>query len=429
MADHYVLPPTGSKKPGFFYGYVVVVAALFIIMVMTGAISTYGVFLKPLAAEFGWTRAITAGAYSTALFILGLFFMVTGRLTDRFGPRLVVTVCGVFFGSGILLMSRIEAVWQLYLFYGVMVAVGLSGSLVPMMSTASRWFVKRRGMMTGIVLAGVGVGQMTMPPLATYLIAIYGWRTSYIYAGIASLVLTVVAAQFLRRDPAQIGQLPDGETELKPESLVSDTGGFSLGEALHTRQFWVLCAMYACYGSFIHPTLLHIVPHTTDLGISAMSAASIMSVIGGLTTVGRIGMGSIGDKIGHKRGLILAFILAAVAFLWLQGASELWTYYLFAVAFGFAYGGLIALEAPMAVELFGLKAHGALVGVIHSGATSGAAVCAPLVGRLFDITGSYQLAFIAFAAFAVAGIALTLSLRPGLREGEINDARRSTWFN
>ena len=417
MANHEVSSLTGSKKPKFFYGYIVVLTAFFVMFAMAGALSTYGVFFKPLATEFGWTRAITAGAYSVSVFLAGLFFMVTGRLTDRFGPRLVVTVGGFILSLGLFLMSRINATWQLYLFFGVIFAVGLSGGLVPMMSTVAKWFVKRRGLMTGIVLSGVGVGQVTVPLVATYFIATYGWRTAYIYMAVIALVLIVIAAQFLRRDPGQVGQLPDGESATKPASSVSETKGVSLGEAIHTRQFWMLCVMYFSYGFFAHPTLVHIVPHATDVGISAMTAASILSVIGGLSAAGRIGMGSAGDRIGNKRGLIIVFILALFALLWLQLAKELWMFYLFAVVFGVAYGGLIALEAPMAAQLFGLRAHGAILGVVHFGATIGAAISTPLAGRLFDITGSYQGAFFIFAVLSVAGLILTSLLRPPRKEG------------
>ena len=422
MANNEVLSSTKSKKPGFFYGYIVVIAAFFIMVVSSGGVSIYGVFFKPLAIEFGWTRAVTAGAYSMTLFVTGLFFMVTGRLTDRFGPRPVATVCGFILSLGYFLMSRIDAVWQLYLVYGVVIAIGVSGSLVPMMSTVAKWFVKRRGLMTGIVLSGVGVGMAAWPPLATRLIANYGWRTSYIIIGIIALVLIIIAAQFLRRDPGQVGQLPDGESETKPASLVSETKGVSLQEAMHTRQFWMFCAMYFSYGFFVRSVLVHIVPHATDVGISAMPAASILSMIGGLSIVGRIGMGSAGDRIGNKRGLIIVFILALFALLWLQLVKELWMFYLFAVVFGVAYGGLIALEAPMAAQLFGLRAHGAILGVVHFWATTGGAISTPLAGRLFDITGSYQGAFFIFAALSVAGLILTSLLRHSRKEDLVGSA-------
>ncbi len=417
ITNHQVPPLTGSKKPRFFYGYVVVVAAFFIMVIYAGTLYSFGVFFKPLAAEFGWTRAVTAGAYSTCLFLTGLLYMVTGRLNDRFGPRLVITICGLILGIGYFLMSRINAVWQLYLFYGVIVAMGQSGGLIPIMSTIARWFVKRRGLMTGIVVAGVGVGIVVMPPVVTRLIDAYGWRTTYVVVSIITLVVLLMAAQFLRRDPSQVGQLPDGESRVKQASLVSETAGYSRREAFQNRQFWMLFAVYFCYGFLVQATLVHIVPHATDLGVSAITAAGILAVIGGVSAVGRIGIGSASDRVGNKQVLILVFVLALIAFLWIQFAKELWMLYLFAVIFGFAYGGLIALESPMTAELFGMKAHGAILGVVHFGATIGGAISAPLAGRLFDITGGYQSAFVVLAALSVTGIILASLLRLSRKGG------------
>ncbi len=416
MTNDKVPLSTGSKKPKFFYGYVIVVAA-FMVMVMTaGTLYSFGIFVKPLIEEFGWSRAVTAGAYSTALFVLGFLFTVTGRLTDRFGPRRVITVCGVILGLGYLLMSRVEAVWQLYLFYGLVIASGQSGSLIPMMSTVARWFMKRRGLMGGIVVAGVGVGQMVTPPIATQLITAYGWRTCYVVIGITALVVLVVLGQFLKRDPSQVGQLPDGVKEIRKETLVSEAKGLSRKEALHTGQFWMLFATYVCYGYLVQGTMVHIVPHATDLGISAVTAAGILSLVGGISVMGRIGMGSTGDRIGNKRALISMFILAIIAFIWVQFARELWALYLFAALFGFAYGGLIALESPLVAELFGLKAHGALLGIIHFGATIGGAASPLLAGRIFDVTGKYQIAFLVTTGFIVAGLILASLLKPPRKE-------------
>lgn len=271
--------------------------------------------------------------------------------------------------------------------------------------------------MTGIVIAGVGVGIVVVPPLVTRLIDAYGWRTAYSIIGIVALVLIIVAAQFLKRDPSQVGQLPDGESRVKQASVVSETAGYSRREVFRSRQFWMLFAVYFCYGFLVQATLVHIVPHATDLGVSAITAAGILAVIGGVSAVGRIGIGSASDRVGNKQVLILVFVLALIAFLWIQFAKELWMLYLFAVIFGFAYGGLVVLESPMTAELFGMKAHGAILGVVHFGATIGGAISPVLTGRLFDITGSYQSAFWLFAGFSVAGLILASLLRLSRKGG------------
>ena len=212
-----------SKKPKLFYGYIIVAAAFLITLIMCGTLFTFGVFFKPILTEFGWTRAMTSGAFSLCILLFGLLGIGTGRLTDRFGPRVVMSGCGFFLGLGYLLMSQVSAIWQLYLFYGVMVGIGVSGSFVPLVSTVARWFAERRGMMTGIAVSGIGIGTMIMPLVANWLISSYGWRTSYIVVGITVLVLIILVAQFLRRDPGQMGQLPYGADEVKVESLNGST--------------------------------------------------------------------------------------------------------------------------------------------------------------------------------------------------------------
>ena len=400
----------GERK--VFYGYIVVSAA-FIALVMTwGTIYCFGIFFKPVLTEFGWTRAATSGAYSLCLLLLAFFGIVIGRLNDRFGPRIVVTGCGLFLGSGYLLMSQIYTIWQLYLFYGVILAIGASGSFIPLASTISRWFIKRRGLMTGIAVSGIGVGTMIMPPVANWLITDYGWRVAYLIIGIAVLVLITSAAQFLRYEPSRMGQLPHGENQAKPESVNSKTKGFSLQEAIHTRQFWIIGAMFFCFGVSAQTIFVHIVPHTTDIGISATSAANILAIIGAAGAAGRIIMGGVADRIGTKLALIAIFILLSIGLFWLLAANNIRAFYLFAVVFGLAYGGWAAMISVVVAELFGLSSLGVILGVVLIGVTTGEATGPVLAGRIFDITGSYQTAFIVCATLSIIAIILASLLKP-----------------
>ena len=400
----------GERK--FFYGYVVVLAAFLILVMTWGTLYCFGVFFKPVLIEFGWTRAATSGAYSLCLLLLAFFGIVMGRLNDRFGPRIVVTGCGLFLGSGYLLMSQISTIWQLYLFYGVMLAIGASGSFIPLASTISRWFIKRRGLLTGIAVSGIGVGTMIMPPIANWLITDYGWRVSYIVIGIAVLVLITSAAQFLRYSPSQMGQLPYGENQAEPESVNSKTKGFSLKETIHTRQFWMISAMFFCFGVAIQSILVHIVPHATDIGISSARAVNILAIIGALSATGRIMMGGVADRIGNKLALVVVFVLMSAALLWLLVAKEPWMFYLFAIAFGFAYGGWATLLSLIPAELFGLGSLGVILGAVHFSVATGEALGPTLAGGIFDITGSYQPAFTICAALSMIAIVLALFLRP-----------------
>ena len=401
-----------NGAPKFFYGYIIVLAGFFLQVVGWGLCSTFGVFFNPLLIEFGWTRAMISGAFSLSFLILGFISIIVGGLNDRLGPRMIMVVCGLFLGSGYLLMSQLNTIWQLYLFYGVIVGIGMSGMDVLSLSTIARWFVRRRGMMSGIVKAGAGIGMVIMPPIANWLISSYGWRTSYFIIGIIALVFIILVAQFLRRDPAQMGQLPDGEEKVNIGCLNSADGGFSLQEAIHARQFWMLCVIFLLVTFCVEAIIVHIVPHATDLGISAVSAANILAAIGGVSIIGRFVMGSAGDKAGNRLAIIVCFLILLVSLLWMLVAKELWMLYLFACVYGFAHGGFFALISPSVAEFFGLSSHGVILGAVFCLTTIGGAIGPVLAGHIFDVTSSYQLAFLVFTVVCIVGFILTLLLKP-----------------
>jgi MFS family permease len=416
MPEREVSNLTTAKKPGFFYGYVIVFIGFVNMLLMFGAFYSFGVFFKPLSTDFGWTRATTSGAYSLGMFLSGLLAIVMGKLTDRFGPRIVLTISGFLFGLGFLLMSRVSTIWQLYLFYGVVVGVGLSGGFVPPLSTVARWFVKRRGIMTGFVVAGIGVGTLIIPPVATWLIASWDWSTAYLVIGAVVFVLIILSAQFLKFDPRRMGLLPDGESEEAAGGNLHARGS-SFHQAMGSWQLWVLFSILFCFGYCLHNVIAHIANHVTDLGYSAAVGAAVLSVVGGLSIAGRIATGSITDRLGSKPPLIVNLILMAAAFFWLLAAGELWMFYLFAVVLGFAYGGLAAMESPIVAELFGLSSHGVIMGVASFGYTLGGAVGPLVAGGIFDAFGDYQIAFLVCAVVAVLGIILAWRLKPPLGQG------------
>ena len=403
---------TGDTKPKFFYGYIIVLAIFFIMAISHGSICSFGVFFKRLLIEFDWSRATISGAASLCILLMGFLSIITGGLTDRFGPRIILVVCGFFFGLGYLLMSQVNTIWQLYLFYGVIVGIGVSAADVPLLSTIARWFTKRRGTMSGIAKAGTGTGILIMPIVISKLISTYDWRTACIVIGIIGLVIIVSAAQFLRRDPVQMGQLPDGEEKPNAVSFNSADGGFSLREAIHLRQFWTICAIYFVFFFCAHTILVHIAPHAEDLGISVANAASMISIIGGASIVGRLTMGNAGDRIGNKPTLIVCFLILLASLLWLRLANELWMLYLFTIIYGVAHGGFIALFSPIVAELFGTGSHGVILGTVLATGTIGGTIGPILAGHIFDTTSSYQLAFLILLLISVMGFILSTLLRP-----------------
>jgi len=411
--------PTVKTEPRFFYGYVIVAAAFFIMIMSFGINNSFGVFFKPLQTEFGWTSAETSGAFSLSMVVFALLSIIMGGLNDRLGPRVVVTVCGFFFGLGCLLMSQISTLWHIYVFFGVMIGIGRGGIRVPLLSTVTRWFAKRRGLMIGIVLAGVGIGRLIAPLVFVRLIVDYGWRFTYVVTGITLLIVILIAAQFLRRDPTQKGLLPYGKVENKGEQqyFKSETESLSLKEAILTAQFWLFFMIWACFGFFICAVMVHIVPHAIDLGISTISAANILATIGGTSIIGNLALGSLGDRIGNRKVYLIGFILSSAALCLLVFATELWMLYLFAVVLGFAEGGMGAQSPPLLARLFGLDSHGLLLGVVGVGFRIGSALGPIVTGYIFDLTGSYQVAFWVCAFTGVVGLILSLTLRPTKKLG------------
>jgi len=410
VASQEIRQPFGNES-GFFYGYFVVGVSMLIISIMWGVYYAFGVFFKPVLNEFGWTRAMTSGAFSLASIINGFLAIAMGGLTDRFGPRTVMTLCGLLLGLGFFLMSQISGVWHLYLFYGVLVGAGMSGSFVPLLSTVARWFHKRRGVMTGIVAAGTSIGALIGPPWASRLISIYGWRVSYAILGSLVLSVVILSAQFIKGDPTQAGQVAYGANQVEKKRLNPEADGLSLKEAVYNSQFWVFFATGFCYGFCVFSIMVHIVPHALELGISANSAANILATVGGVGILGKVFLGRAGDMIGSRQTLILGFILMSAALIWLVPAKTPWILFSIAVIFGFAYGGCTVSHSPLVAELFGLRSHGLIFGVFNVSVMSGGAMGPLLTGYIFDITNSYQLAFIVCAVMSLIGIILTAFLK------------------
>lgn len=406
--------PPGKR---FYYGYIVVIAAFFIVFVSWAAYNSFGVFFTPLLNDFHWNRAITSGAFSVSMFFYGVLGIVVGVLNDRFGPRVVLTVCGLLLGLGYLLMSQVSTLWQLYLFMGVIIGVAMSGVWVPQVSTVARWFVKRQTLMTGVVIAGTSIGQLVGPIVTSRLIAHYGWSPAYVISGVVILVTIVCAAQFLKRDPTQMKQLANGENQGARRESQPDTHDFSLGKAYKTPQFWILFGMFFCFGYGVYAVVIHIVPHAILLNVSPVSAANILATRGLVGILGSYLLGALGDRIGNRQIFLMGFIMMAAALLGLSWAREEWMLYLLIVIIGFAAGGMGASESPITAWLFGLGSHGLIYGVVHVGFTVGAAAGPYVTGFLFDVTGSYHMAFLIGAAIGVVGIILALVLRPTPRPG------------
>lgn len=387
------------------YGHVVVGVSFLIMAVSDGSNYSFGVFFEPLVQHFGWTRALISGSFAAFSGLYGLFSIASGMLTDRFGPRIVVSVSGLVLCSGFLLMSQATCVWHLYVAYGLLIAAGFSGMPVPLQSTVAWWFKSQRGLMTGIVMAGTGAGTMLVPLLANWLVQRSGWRMSYMVLGLILAAVVIPAAQFLKRDSGKDAAASIDPREAPTQSAAAQPkqAGLELKEAMRIKQLWMLCLAFMGFGYVMHAVMVHIVIHARGIGASPAEAASAMTVIGFLGVIGRIGIGSCADRLGVRWPLVSMLGILSASLFWLTFATQPWAVMVFAAVFGFVYGGTVPLFSYVVAELFGLRAHGGILGIIVCSVGLGSAVGPVITGYLFDLLGAYSI------PFAICGVIAAMS--------------------
>ena len=397
---------------GLFYGYVIVSSTVVIFAAAFGVHYSFGLFFKPMASEFGWSRSMMSGAFSLSWLLHGIAAIFLGRWTDRYGPRVVLVFSAILLSSGYLLTTWINSPWQFYATYGVLVGIGTGGIYVPLVSTIARWFVVHRTRMTGIAVAGVGMGTFLVPLIANRLISAFGWRSTYEILGIAVFAIVFIFSLVLKRDPTLSGQHPDGARTVAASSAGVDGVGLSLQEALRSLKFWNICAQFFCFGYFTYSVLVHIAPYSTDQGLSTATAAYFVSVIGMASIIGKLLLGRLGDSIGNRNIYLLCFVMVMVAMASTLLLPTHWVGYPFVITVGLAYGGCSASHSPLIATHFGLRAHGQIIGAANNGYTIGATVGPLITGLLFDITGGYRLSFLLVAIAAGVGLLLSLFLKP-----------------
>jgi MFS family permease len=391
------------------YGWTIVGASSLVMLASFGLLVTYGLFLNPLIDQFGWSRAAVSGAYSLSSIVAGGTGIVAGVLTDRLGARIVVTVSGLLLGVGYALMFHVHNLAELYIYYGLLVGTGMSGMWVPPLSTVARWFDKRRTLVTGVVLSGMTIGQVIVPPIVSRMIGTYGWRTTYLILGLVALVIIVLAAQLLRREPTHTSRPGEGgET-----AAHAPAAGLTLGEAARTRQFWMIGGTFFFCGMSAFGLLIHFAPRVISVGLSEIDAANVLAVTGAVGIPGSFLLGGLlGHWIGDRKAFILGLTLVLAGMLLVVPARSLWALYLCAVIFGTGMSGMATAESPLVASLFGLANHGSIYSACGIGYTVGGALGPLLFGGIFDATGSYDLALFLGGGFAVVALALLLLLRP-----------------
>jgi OFA family oxalate/formate antiporter-like MFS transporter len=396
-------------KKTFYYGYVIVAASTLILMVVYSSYYSYSIFFNSLAIEFNSTKAAISGAFSLTVIMSGLISAFAGGASDRFGPKAVSLFCGLCLGIGLLLMSLVNAIWQVYVIYGIFIAIGVGGLFPAVISTVARWFTDKRGMMIGIVTAGLGVGSIILSPLISYLITAYTWRRAYVITGIIVLAVVLTASQFLKRDPESAVKL-SSDKKTAAKAIPGVGRDYTYREAIRTKQFWMLVIIFILSGYGQFSLMVHIVPYATGQGMSPISAASILSVIGGVSIFSRLIIGGIGDKIKVKPLLLAIGATLLLSLICLEFARSLWAFIVVGIIFGLGYGGSSTLQSLVAVEMFGLKTMGTMLGNFILSICIGGSIGPVVTGALFDTSQSYSLSFAICTVAALASLVIILWL-------------------
>ncbi|MFC2047603.1 MFS transporter [Chloroflexota bacterium] len=411
---------SSSKKERFYYGWIMLAALLVISIIAFGMHQSFGVFFIPLQEDFGWSRALTSGVYSLFLLLSSVMAIFGGWALDRYGPRIVFIVMGVFTGLSLLLSSQVSVPWHLFITYSVLLAIGIGPIWVTSMAATLGWFEKRRGLALGIIAAAVGIGIIIVPLVSTYLVSGYGWQNSFLILAVFTFIILIPCALLLKRPPSGLADLPEGgRLEVASHNSLEGqnykvAAELSLPQAVKTRNFWLIGSVLFFTGVCSFAVIAHVVPYAIDLGITSMRAASILSLIGGLTIVGALIAGKVSDNIGRKQATMVCVLLMAGAMLWLIVSSDLWMFYLFAVFFGFSYGGFAPPLMALMGDNFGTRHIGLIMGVLEIGWGVGGAFGPALAGYLFDITGNYIFAFflVGVVALLIGAVSIIFMRQP-----------------
>jgi MFS family permease len=397
----------------FFYGWVIVAVCTLMIAITYGLMYSYSVFFKPLAEHFNWDRATVSSVYSVSFIIRGAVAIGIGWLADRYGSAKLMAFCGFMLGLGLVLSSYVRELWQLYLTYGLIEAIGLSGAFGIGTAMVSRWFTKNRGLALGIVSTGSGLGTLFIVPGTERMVNAFGWSQTFVVCGVAAGVVMMATAFLLRPASRSASPIDKGAAIMAGASdrAVNAPAEMALGRVVRDSRMILFMGAILLFFFGIQIIMVHLVSYATDAGISPLVAATFISIIGAVSIAGRLLMGVGTDKIGIYHTLILTRVFLAASFICLIFTKLLWSFYLFAVIFGLPYGGEIPQIPLFISKHWGTKAMATLVGLNTFVMTVGGAMGSWLAGEIYDATRSYQGAFMAGVAASLISLILILMLQ------------------
>ncbi|WP_176115015.1 MFS transporter [Burkholderia cepacia] len=412
------------NRPGasrHFYGWYVVAAAFAVTFVGFGSAYTFSAFVESLQRDFAASRGQISLVFSLAGFLYFGFGIVSGPLADRFGSRRLAVAGMLLTGAGLAAAGAAHTLLQVYVAYGLGVGFGVGCAYVPAVGAVQRWFVRRRGFASGLAVAGIGVGTLVMPPLASTLIAQVGWRGAYFTLAVIAVVIGAGMSLLIENDPRARGLLPDGEAAHEPGGgaqvagrgagasvsgaaagrqpvAASAPAGATVREAVMSRPFASLyAACLACsFGVFV--PFVHLVPYALDHGVAPSTAVLLLGAIGVGSTAGRFFLGGLADRFGRRASLLAMFAGMAVALVAWAGAGTVATLAAFALVFGVFYGGWVAVLPAVVMDYFGGRNVSGIIGVLYTSVAFGTLIGPAAAGFIYDAGGGYLVPILASAA-------------------------------
>ncbi|MCH8055054.1 MAG: MFS transporter [Deltaproteobacteria bacterium] len=395
-----------------YYGWFILATSFYLLFIGYGMRHTFGIFFKPLLAEFQLDRATLSLAFSINLLAYGFTQPLAGRLSDRFGAKFVILGSVLLTAVSMFFLHYASTLWHLYLLYGLM-GIGNSGTaFVTHVGLISRWFPARKATALAIANTGASIGQLVLVPLSMVLILNYDWRTAYLILAV-SLLLTAVPPILLvlRRGRAEASKATVNEPA---QVLMRRAKPFTLNhwsEAFKTVPFWQLAGSYFACGYTVTTITVHLASYVTDQGYSAMTAARVLAITGGVNVFGILIIGALADRFTRKNPLALTYFIRGLAYFLLIYVESLWGIYFFSVLIGLSLLATIPPTSALTGDFFGRENVGSLFGFITLCHQMGSALSSYTGGKLFDLTSSYQLTFLISGLLCMAATLCCLTIR------------------
>jgi MFS family permease len=416
---------SSEKKVKVFYGWWIVVVCSFLSAYGFG-IFYYGfsTLVKPVVTELGWSLALVSGAFSFYRLEAGLAAPIVGFLLDRIGPRRLVFAGGILTGSGFICLSQVTTVLAFYAAI-ITISLGFSGFAGAAMASplVGKWFVKKRGRALGIYAAATGLSGLLVPVVA-YLIVLYGWRSAALMMGPLTWLVVLPSSFALKDSPEKHGLLPDGKLsghdvyQAHGDERTTDVieVDFPLRKAMLTPAFWILTLCFFTHQVTQSAVFVHLIPYLIDVGIQPTLAASVVTVATLTTMPGRYGFGWLSDLFNKKWLLFILFVFQPIGIFFLVRVHHIMDVIPFVLIYSTAYGGNGVVKAAIIGDYYGRKNFGTIFGAIQGLSTFGGVAGPIIAGLVYDIKGSYSLAFTSFAIIMGFTSLLVLFLKPPGRQ-------------